>query len=228
MFKDVTYIHKKDYKNHKEIIENSKHPTVFISFELGRDFERDVKAFATNYPDTFPIMVFRKHSGYLASQYKRYLKNGYTLTFDEFFNPQQKSLFSNEEVSYKNLLDTLEENFTNKPYVLMYNDFIKQPVEFCSKIATYIGAKADFPDPLPEAIHVSYTERQLKLLLSFFKSYISSGKLMYKNKFVRYGILYLAKFLPERKGELIPKSSLEAIDKYFEEDWNYCIEYQRS
>jgi hypothetical protein len=46
---------------------------------------------------------------------------------------------------------------------------------------------------------------------------------------LRYGILYFAKLLPDSlfsSEPLIPPDAIQAIDSYFEKDWQYILDYK--
>jgi len=225
LFKKVTYISKFQLKNQKELIEKSVFQNIFISNEFGRNFEQNLKETIKNYPKLRPIIVFRKHSAYLVSQYKRYLKNGYKLKFEDFFHPHQESYFKNEEVQYKNLIQLIETHCHYPPTVFFYEDLIAQPKTFISRFANSVEASIQIPESLPNRIHTSYTENQLSWLLFFLEKFTPKSKLKFKNKSIIYAVLYFSKLLSSFNTKLIHQSQIKLIDDFFDQDWQYCKNY---
>ena len=238
--KGMEYIHPKRYKQANKIIENSLADKIFISREMDRQLEREVKKFAEKFPHTKAIMVLRSNESWIASQYRRFLKNGYPYTFKEYFDIEQDTgYWKIADALFYPKIEILEKYFTPKPLVLFYEDMRKDVFGFIDTIAEFTGSNYSKNDISLEPHHTSYEEKQLKVMLKL-APFIFTKDPQYKgsalNTWLRrrsrmwlcYIILYSALLVPSfliSKKPLIPKEELDKVKKYFEEDWARCKEY---
>ena len=81
----IYYIPTNRYHKIFQEIEKSSSTKILVSREFDQQLEREVKCFSKKYPNTTPIIVFRRHDSYIASQYRRFVKNGFTGNFQAFF-----------------------------------------------------------------------------------------------------------------------------------------------
>ena len=88
LLKEIYYIPTNRYHKIFQEIEKSSSTKILISREFDQQLEREVKRFSKKYPNTTPIIVFRRHDSYIASQYRRFVKNGFTGNFQTFFDLQ--------------------------------------------------------------------------------------------------------------------------------------------
>ena len=58
-------------------LKNLQKERVLVSRELDRQFEAEIVRFSSQYKNVTPIIVLRKHDEYFASQYRRFIKNGF-------------------------------------------------------------------------------------------------------------------------------------------------------
>lgn len=239
-FKDIEFIHRKPkYKRAHEIIAKGNSEKYLISREFDQQLETEVKKFAAYYPDTTAIIVLRRHDSWIASQYRRFVKNGYALKFSEFFDLKtNKGMFSIEDLEFYKKIETLEKYFTKKPLVLFYDDMRKDPFAFFDYIALQIGARYEKEDIKLEKKHSSYSEKQLKAIMRVSK-FVDIRKRNLKRQYlyhfrrffiniIRYSTLYTAKLLPDSffsKDDFIDKKELEEVRTFYENDWNLCLEY---
>jgi hypothetical protein len=243
MLKGVYYIHPTKYRRYQSIIESTNEEKYFVSREMDQQLEREVKKFSTLYPQATPIIVLRSNESWIASQYKRFLKNGYPYTFKEFFDIDNNNGFWKiHDAAFYPKLQILEKYFHQKPVVLLYEDLRQHPFQFIDRIANCMGATYN-PNEIPlEPHHTSYEEKQLKVMLLVSK-YIFSKNPKYTgsrfNTWIRrrsrmlscYIILYSAFLVPESmvsKIELISKEELEKIRNYYKTDWESCLNYARN
>ena len=97
--------------------------------------EREILRFSEKYPDTTPIIVFRRHDSYIASQYRRFVKNGFTGPFQEFFDLQNnKGFFKKSDLNYKNQVELLKNTLIKDPIVFTYKDFKENNQKFIQKM----------------------------------------------------------------------------------------------
>lgn len=240
--KEIEYIQRNKYKNFRKHIENSNCDKIFISNEFDRQLEREAGKFAKYYPQAKTIIVLRRHSSWIASQYRRFVKNGKADSFEEFVdlkNDQgdwkQKDLYFYPKIKF------LEDKFQQKPYVLFFKDFKNDNFSFFDKFAKYLGSIYEKKDIDTKPKHKSYNEKQLKIIRIFrkkiFRKETNFSKVYFIRKIQRwlrmiprYMILYSAKLLPDslvEKGHLINSQSLKKVDKFYAADWEKCVEYAR-
>ncbi len=238
-FKDLVYIHPTSYRKYLRIIDANYGRKIFISREMDRQLEREVKKFSEKYPDTKSIIVLRSNEQWIASQDRRFLKNGYPYTFKEYFDIENdQGYWKIQDATFYPKIEILNKYFTQKPLVLLYEDMRNDTFEFIDKIANYIGVEYDKNTISLEPHHTSYEEKQLKVMLKVSKFIFSKDPKYtgsYFNTWVRrrsrmlfcYIILYSALLIPNfliSKKPLIEKEELEKIKKFFEEDWRKVIE----
>ena len=238
-FKDVVYIHPTKYRKYQKIIEVNPGKKVFISREMDRQLEREVKKFAEKYPDTKTIIVLRSNEQWIASQYRRFLKNGYPYTFKEYFDIENdQGYWKIQDATFYPKIEILEKYFTQKPLVLFYEDMRNDTFAFIDKIANYLGVEYDKNTISLEPHHTSYEEKQLKVMLrvskflftkdpkytgSYFNTWIRRRSRMLLCYIILYSALLIPGFLISKK-PLIDKTELEKIKKYYSEDWKKCRE----
>ncbi len=239
-FTGVYYIHPTRYRKYRQIIDSTEHAKYFVSREMDQQLEREVKKFAEKYPDTQPIIVLRRNEAWIASQYRRFLKNGYPYTFTEFFDVEKDSGFWKiADALFFPKIEILCTYFTQKPLILFYEDMRKDPFACIDKIAAVMGAQYQRENISLEPHHISYAEKQLKAMLRiapflFTKAPAYKGSRF--NTWIRrrsrmlacYLILFVARLLPASlfsKKPLIPPEELAKVKEYFAEDWARCKRY---
>ncbi len=237
-FRDIEYIHRNyRYKRAPQIIKFGKSDRYLVSREFDQQFEREVSKFAKSFPDTTIIIVFRRQDQWIASQYRRFVKNGHFIPFEEFFDVKNdRGLFKKTDLTYMRYLEIIERHFTKEPLILLYQDLVDDPMGFIDKIAERVGVSYDNSKINLKRKHTSYSEKQLKVLRSvgkfvnvkkdesggIFKTMLSR---FYTNT-IRYNTLYLAKYLPDSMVDddpLIPAEQLREVREYFEDDWNAIL-----
>ncbi len=233
--KGINYIPMTKFKKSKDIIKKKKEGKFLVSRECDEKFEEMIGWFAEDFPDTGIIMVLRRQDEWIYSQFKRLIKNGRTWTFNEFFNFKDKGYFKVKDLCFFEKIKLVERTFTKKPLILIYDELKERPFDFLDKIAKYTETKYDKGTITLKRKHKSYNERQLSILykLSCHINLIPRG--FFKKYFfvypVRYPILYLAGFFPNfivQRLDIFPsREKLMEIKKFYEEDWNKCVEYSR-
>jgi glycosyltransferase involved in cell wall biosynthesis len=240
-FKGLHYVAK---RNRQALKYMAKKPyqRYLVSDEFDRQFEREVTHFAQHHPQATPIIVFRKHEGYIASQYRRFVKNGYLGSFTEFLDlKNDQGFFKIKHLNYMYQVRFLEDHFTPKPIVLFYEDLRKNPVAFIERLAEYVGASVEISKLNLSKKHTSYNPKQLKGMRYLGKFINMEKRRIFKNGLlhflwrlylgtIRYSALYVAKLLPDSfydAAPLIAPAKLEAVGTYFAQDWKDCQAYAR-
>lgn len=241
-FKGVYYIQRTRYRKSIRIIEESKESRIFVSNEFDQQLEQEAKWFSAEHPDAKVIIVFRRHDSWIASQYRRFVKNGFYGQFREFFDIENdRGMWKQHELDYFAKIQVIEKYFTHKPLVLFYEDMKPDTFAFIDKIANFIGATYDRNDISLDSVHRSYNEKQLKVfrkLASVFYRYnlprVQQPVIRFLHRLSRqalqYSLLYGALLVPEglvSKEPLIPEEQLKRIREKFTEDWERCKDYAR-
>lgn len=239
-FKNVKYIQRTSYNNFEKIVHKGNESSYFVSREFDQQFEEEVEKFSKKFPDAHPIVVFRRHDGWIASQYRRFVKNGNHLSFKQFIDIEKdKGLFSIADLSYFPKIQYLEDHFSNKPLVVFYEEMIAQPYTFIDRIADFMNASYNKDDINLEKRHSSYNQNQIKAIYWVGNYFNIRKRRVFKNGFlhflwriylgaIRYSILYIAKILPDSmfdQSPLIETAELTDVKKYFEDDWLKCRNY---
>ncbi len=237
----IHYFPTNQFKKYKSLVQNSSDSPILLSREFDRQMEREVKKWATDFPDTKSILVLRRQDGWIASQYRRFTKNGFGLTFKEFIDIENdKGYWERDNLNFYNYIEILERYFDHKPLVLMYDELRNSPEQFIQKLANYTNSTVDINEMDLSSVHSSYNEKQLKVMLRAGKKLNITNAKPFKSSLLntirryayvyplRYGTLYGALLLPDSmvsKSPLIPVEALEEIKEYYADDWQKCLNY---
>lgn len=236
----VHYIQRTKYKRAKQIIASSNDTNFFISREFDNQLEKEVKDFSITYPNTRPIILLRRHDSWIASQYRRYIKNGRPHSFQEFFDIENdEGEWKQSALYFYPKLEILEKYFTKKPYVLFYDDLRRDPWDFFDRIANVMGATYKKKNVSLNKVHTSYNEKQLKIKRklnkrTYKKEYVDPNNIIARvfkrtwKRFKQYSVLYIARLLPYKDDTpLIPQEQLDKVRKAYTADWEKCIAYAK-
>ncbi len=241
-FKNIRYIQRTKYWKSPQIIQKSNYNKFLISREFDKYLERESKFISGYFPDAKPIIILRRHDSWIASQYRRYAKNGYPWSFTEFFDHKNDTgQWGKKELRFYDKIRTLEKYFSNKPLVLFYDEMKKDPMEFIDRLARYMGAEYNPDDISLSKKHISYNEKQMKATLAVGRKINIQPHIRLKNKVldklrhfyvaaIRYTTLYTALMLPDSwfsEEPLIPQPVLNEIRESYRDDWEKCLEYAR-
>ena len=240
-FKNIEYIHHSHrYKNAAKIVSAGKSERYLISREFDQQMESEVSKFAAYHPDTTAIIVYRRQDSWVASQYRRFVKNGYAVPFTKFFDlKEDKGMFKKIDLRFYHYIEILEKYFTKKPLVLFYDDMRKDPMAFFDYMAEQMGVDYDKKDINLKVKHSSYNEKQLKAIMHVSKKvdirrHHLKRKLYLLNRFytnmIRYGTLFIGKYLPDSyfsDKPLIDPEELKAVRGFYEDDWQTIVEYAK-
>lgn len=239
-FDGIYYIQRTRFKKAEKIIHAKKFSRYLISREFDQQLEQEVEKFSSSFPDAKPIIVFRRHDSYIASQYRRFVKNGFRDSFTDFFDlDHDEGYFKQQDLNYYHQIKILENNFNQKPMVLFYEDLKENPEKFIEKLALQMNVTIDLQKVNLKRKHGSYSEKQLKAILFLGKHVNMRKRRIFKNRIlhffwrfclavVRYKILYLAKLIPRTffsNKPLIPENELEKVRDYYKKDWELCLAY---
>ncbi len=238
------YIHSTKYKQYQNHIDSAPLDKILLSREFDNQLEREVSRFSKIYPDTHIIIAFRRHDGWMASQYRRYVKNGGHRSFNEFIDVENdQGLWKKSQVNFMDKIQIVEKHFHQKPLVLFHEDLKKDAFAFFDQIAHYTQTTY-LKDAISLApVHKSYSEKQLKFIRKVAQRYFvepdytvyakaKSGVrhwLRRRSKMLAsYATMYSAALFPEKwigEEPLIPSKDLEKVRLYFDEDWQALKKY---
>ena len=233
---DIHYIPTIKYRHALKLIPEIQADKILVSREFDQQFEQEVIKFSAQYPNAYPIIVFREPGSWAVSNYKRFVKNGHPISFTEFIDVQNdKGIFKIEDFQYSRYVNLLEKHFTQKPLVLIYEDLKADSHSFLQTISNYLGIKPNYNSFNLKPNHISYDENALKLVRKMSSRIQFQKKLevhvkpkgfvynLYAN-IIRYSILYGSKLLPSSlipQEEFIQKDEIQAVSDFFRDDWEF-------
>ncbi len=214
-----------------------------MSREFDRQLESEIKWFTRTFPETRIILLLRRHDSWIASQYRRHVKNGFFREFQEFIDiDEDRGYWKTRELRFYPMVQIIEKYTVHKPLVLFYEDLIRDPIGLVIKISQYTDTSFSKNKISLDRVHKSFSDKQLKFLRSFCRRYIRYFPKEYPNRLKHWLlfrpwwaffhlILYISALFPESwisKDVLIKNSDLTMIKDYFEEDWRAVKEYVNS
>ncbi len=223
----IQYIPPEQYHRHQAIIRRSKSNVILLSREFDRELETELSSFGRNYPHAQIIICLRSPAQWVASQYKKHVKNGFSGNFDEFVDVENDTgYWSLNELDFARTLKKVSDYFIVPPRLLFYEDFCECPEHFFASIENMTSAQLTNSVATEQRVHPSYSDHQLIWLrsitritgLPFVRDYPQRWHriLIYRPFWLLYHlILYLSVLLPQRKTELIEKHVLKEIEKRF-------------
>lgn len=243
-FRNIHYIQRTQYKKAPRIISKRHEEKFLISREFDKHeyLERESQFISGHFPDAKPILLLRRHDSWIASQYRRYAKNGYPWRFSDFFDHiHDGGKWKKKELLFHDKIKILENHFSHKPLVLFYEDMKKDPLAFIDRLARYMNASYDPGRISLSRTHTSYSENQMKATLAIGKRINIQPHIRLKYKipdklrhlyvaFIRYTTLYVAALLPESvfgNDPLIPEDAMKEIREMYQDDWERCVTYAR-
>ena len=238
----IKYIQRTNYRDFKyvKLIENSSDQRFLISNGFDRQLEKEANNIASKYPQARIIIVLRRHDSWIASQYRRYVKNGYPKTFEEFIDIENdKGDWEQKDLYFYPKLIMLKELFGSRPLVLFHDELVNNPHIFIEKICAFIGVDYDIESINLKRKHTSYSEKQLKVRRQLSAKKSRSQSVLSKKYWVRriqvfmrmperYLSLFVANLIPSKwisDEPLISKESVRKVRAFYEEDWQKCQEY---
>lgn len=239
-FENVEYLQRTKYRKFKENIDNTNSDKVFISNEFDCQLEREVDKFSQYYPQTKSIIVLRRHDKWMASQYRRAVKNGNTHLFTDFIDlDNDEGDWKQKNTYFYPKIKHLEEKFDHKPLVVFFEDLKKDVFAFIDQFADYMEADYDPQQIDTTPKHKSYNEKQLKVIrkldqtvfnseVDYSDVYLIRKLQRWKKMLPRYFVLYSSLLIPEHwidEQPLIPDEELQRVREFYAEDWKKCREY---
>ena len=221
-----------------------RHPDsrYLISMGLDTQIMDRLVPFARLHRDAGIVIILRQPDSWIASQYRRYVKNGGHRSFRDFFDLEHdQGLWKRQYLDFYQLLLDIESLFDYPPIVLFHEDMKQDPLGFVQLLARIMGTGIN-PDQVSlEPYHKSYSTPQLKVMRQV-------GRWLYPHQetptshtnpvwqcitrrtrlLVSYLFLNLARLIPESwlgQEPLIPPKELDAIREAYAGNWAACQAY---
>lgn len=240
----IHYIQRTKYKHSVDIIKEGKFDKYLISREFDKQFEREIKWFSSHFPNTKVIICFRRNDGWIASQYRRAVKNGFHWGFEKFFNldDPSDSHWPHDQILFYPKLEQTEKYFTEKPLVLFHEELKNDPWIFFDKISAFSNTTYSKDRVSLKVKHTSYSEKQLLVLRAFCRKFKKNPPHMPNNRILHWLtyrpwwllfhlIMYAASIFPK---SWVPKESLEddaykkRIRETYSQDWEMVLAYAKA
>lgn len=201
---------------------------ILYSGEYDIELDKIITLLSKELPHAGIILVFRRQDEWILSQYKRFVKNGYHISFQDFFNLKDGFYYKPKDLFFYPKIEKIINYMKKGAIFLNYESLRKRPKDFLKKISDYIGT--DWFNMIRyKERHKSYSEKQLKFsyVASRFIKYTPSDNTLRRILFIlpiRYSLLYIGKFMPEIPYNILPtEKELLEIRNYYRDDWEKCL-----
>lgn len=236
----IRYIQRTRYRHSPRLIARSQARRILVSREFDRQLEEEVRWFSGYFHDVRPILLLRPHGSWIASQYRRWIKNGRPDSFQDFFDIEgDTGHWKHKDGLFYPKIEALEAAFDHPPLVLFYEELRRDPWSFFDRLSNYMGATYDRSAISLEPQHRSYTQRELLFLRRASPHFHNPHRNPSSNPVLRtvqryarlltvYSVMAASHLLPSSSipcEPLIPPGALEAIDQAYREDWQACLRY---
>ena len=215
-----------------------------VSREAGLRLKSRLKELSKYRSDGKVIIVLRRHDQWIASHYRRYLKNGGSYSFDKFLDLDtlHPSIFGRSHLSFMNMIHLAEYYFDSPPLVLFQEELTHNLEHFLARLTTFTGTVCDPNQINPNRLHRSYDAHQLKVvrrvgatIFNPMPTYHPNPALhrlqRRSNLIICHIILALARLVPKSQistSPLIPPEHLERVHEETADDWAACIAFARA
>lgn len=240
----ICYIHRNRFRRHARVIRRGEWPRYLLSRECGKRLDRRLREVAGYYPDARILLFFRRHDDWIASHYRRYIKNGGQRDLSGYLDiVGDEGIWKREQLVYMDMIHRVEGYFGRKPFVLTYDRMLRDSDDFNRRLADHLGATIDPGRLRRTRVHQSYSVKRLTKLrhinrvlnlddpetlnlerpahrlrrrLSLYRSYL---------------LLLTANLIPDRRianEALVDPGDLSAIREYYADDWRALTEFEQA
>lgn len=238
----ICYIPRNRFRRHRKVIARGDCERYLISRECGKYLDRRLQEVAASYPGAHVLMFFRRHDEWIASHYRRYVKNGGRRELRGYLDIDgDTGIWKREQLVYMDMIDRVENYFGRKPFVLTYDRLRLDPYDFSQRLAEHLGASIDRRLLGSSPVHASYRPQRLKKVrlinrLLELRDPEADSRPMTAHRLRRrlllyrsYLLLLAASLVPDEtvaNEELSDPGTLEAIRAYYTDDWNALVRYE--
>ena len=235
----IYYLPRDRFRRHHKLIQAAEYPAYFLSREAGKHLIERLEAFARIYPEARLLLFFRRQDEWIASHYRRYVKNGGTEPFDRYLDlDHDNGIWKQEQLRYVELIEQARRIFGRDPFILTYDRLREDPDEFAQRIATYLDARINPEKMCTRQVHGSHSPRKLRAVrkLSRILRLPDPERQNVKRRFHRlrrrlelirsHLLLLLAGVLPASWAadeDLTPGSHMQRIREHYHSDWDSIV-----
>jgi hypothetical protein len=237
----IHYIHRDRYRSFPKAINKYHHAKYLVSREAALRINSRLREFSKYRRDGKVILVLRRHDQWLASHYRRYVKNGGGYPFDKFvdLDANRPALWGRHNIQFMKMIKMVEDQFEGPPLVLFQEELSLNLERFVSRLTEFTGTTCDFTKIRSNRVHSSYSSTRLKVVrrvsTSLFPPLPSSNPNPNLHRIHRrlhlilcHMILTLARLVPTSfidDKPLIPLEELARIRDETAEDWSSCLAF---
>lgn len=241
---DICYVPRDRYRGYQRLIERTQDQRYLISREAAYRLNQRLDEFAAFKADARVILVLRRHDRWIASHYRRYLKNGGSMEFERYADLDSSAppVWGKQQMRFLPMIEAIESRFGSAPLVLFHEDLKTDPFSLIDQICAFTGARYQREQIDLSVVHSSWSDDQLKVtrqvgkrIFSEIPEAVEHPGLHRVQRRLRlwtcYSILGAAKLMPKALLDprpLIQADSLERIRSHFEEDWHACHQYAQA
>ena len=242
--KDIRYVPRDRYRGYQKLIERTRDQRYLISREAAYRLNQRLDEFAAFKTDARIILVLRRHDRWIASHYRRYLKNGGSMDFERYadLDSPEPLVWGEQRMRFMPMIEAIESRFNSTPLVLFHEDLKTDPFSLVDQICTFTGARYQREQIDLSVVHSSWSDDQLKVTRQVGKRFFSEipeanehpglHRVQRRLKlWTCYSILGAAKLVPKAlldPSPLIHPDSLDRIRNHFAEDWHACHQYAQA
>lgn len=197
------------------------------------------------------IISLRRHDSLIASNYRLHVKRGHSTRFEQYLDLENdQGIWKLEDLEFMRIINHIEQSTGQKPIVLIFEDYIKDPNYYIDLLCAALGCGVDQQALSHKPVHKSYSDKQLRLrrqVAEYFGDNDTDQNLP-QNTSEKHGrvigylrrrlmlwasalFMLVAKFVPESwvsDEELIDKARLAQIAEHYQADWQACEDYVAS
>ena len=231
---NIRYVPRDRYRGYQKLIDRTRDRRYLISREAAYRLTQRLDEFAAFKADARVILVLRRHDRWIASHYRRYLKNGGSMEFERYADLGSSAplIWGERQMRFMPMIEAIESRFGSAPLVLFHEDLKTDPFSLIDQICAFTGAQYHREQIDLSVVHSSWSDEQLKVtrqigkrIFSEIPEAVEHPGLHRVQRRLRlwacYGILGVAKLVPKALLDpqpLIHADSLERIRRHFEED----------
>ena len=227
---DINYLPRNRFHRAQTFIANHPSSAILISREFDQQLEMEARKFAESFPEAQPIIVLRRPDSYIASQYRRAVKNGFRGSFKDFFDlDQEEGHFKQSDLQYDEQIAILSELFSQPVNVLFYEDMKADLNGYLETWLSLLTARVDWSTVNLKTKHASYTDRKLHFqqrIADFIDLRKRPRQAFNPISFVRrimraslrYSLLFLGK-LSRSNQLLISREALQQVEEAYRPMW---------
>jgi len=244
VLQDIRYVPRDRYRGYKALIERTRDERYLISREAAYRLGQRLDEFAAFKADARVILVLRRHDRWIASHYRRYLKNGGSAEFERYvdLDSRERLVWGEQKMRFMPMIEAVEKRFGSAPLVLFHEDLQTDPFYLIDQLCAFTGARYQRDQIDLSVVHSSWSDDQLKVARQVGKHLFSEIPKPPRHPGVHrvrrrlrlwtcYGILGTAKLVPKQFIDpcpLIDPGSLDRIRNHFAEDWHACHQYAQA